>query len=573
MKNFFFLLLIVCSIQSFAREKLVLQVKDIAKQPKENRLNYFFALEYSWQKETWRYKSIDSLKQIAKDLGDDELYQYADLLKYEYDIYFAKNPKQKETLFKKAEQFTEKSDIPELKAHLYYAIGIYAFYMKEIRYGLPLVYEGKKYLEQLNYQSFRHRAYYYKGFFDVYYDFEDFNKAIEIANLALKNPHDLLYYPEDYYNNIALCYRRMKDYDKAMQYFKFAIQDAKKRNDKSFEALVEGNIAYIYYLKEDYQGALPFLYRNYAINKDKLPEESNLIRYMLARCLLKLDSLNKAETYLRYPDSKIPIWSHPAYKLDKYRAMTLYFEKKGDLQRAIKYRDSITVLTNRIRQDYDLAKLNKFELQVEAEHAMNDKLNLQNEVERQKLLRNSIIAFLTLLFVSVAAFFYLRYKKEKQLQWEKQKRAEQQVVDAQIQLDLFINNIKEKNAIIEKFSTEANQNTEPTTKINQADYHILGQLQKSVILTEDSWKDFKEIFEKIYPSFFTKLSFDYPDMSPAETRIVALQKLNLSTKDMANMLGISVDSIKKARYRLRKKYPDLLAVDKNQEDISEEEST
>ncbi len=45
----------------------------------------------------------------------------------------------------------------------------------------------------------------------------------------------------------------------------------------------------------------------------------------------------------------------------------------------------------------------------------------------------------------------------------------------------------------------------------------------------------------------------YPDLTPNEMRLSALVKLNLTIKEMAAILGISPDSVKTARYRLRKK--------------------
>ena len=44
-----------------------------------------------------------------------------------------------------------------------------------------------------------------------------------------------------------------------------------------------------------------------------------------------------------------------------------------------------------------------------------------------------------------------------------------------------------------------------------------------------------------------------PDLSPADTRLIALTKLQLSQKEMAAMLGVGYDAIRKARQRLRQK--------------------
>jgi DNA-binding CsgD family transcriptional regulator len=45
----------------------------------------------------------------------------------------------------------------------------------------------------------------------------------------------------------------------------------------------------------------------------------------------------------------------------------------------------------------------------------------------------------------------------------------------------------------------------------------------------------------------------YPEVSNNDLRLMSLLKMNLSSKEIANILNISVEGVKKARYRLRKK--------------------
>jgi DNA-binding NarL/FixJ family response regulator len=73
------------------------------------------------------------------------------------------------------------------------------------------------------------------------------------------------------------------------------------------------------------------------------------------------------------------------------------------------------------------------------------------------------------------------------------------------------------------------------------------------IHTDDDWEFFKKAFEEVYPRFFGALRYSYPELTPAELRLSALIKLKLSIKESAAVLGISLDSVKTARYRLRKK--------------------
>jgi len=123
---------------------------------------------------------------------------------------------------------------------------------------------------------------------------------------------------------------------------------------------------------------------------------------------------------------------------------------------------------------------------------------------------------------------------------------------AEQQLAVYVKNIREKNTLINQLNNEIEQlqqgNIPATDKID-----ILDALQKNTILTEDDWTHFKEIFEKVYPSFFTRLRDKYNNLTQAEIRLLTLTKLNLNAKEMAGMLGISPESIRQTRWRLRKK--------------------
>lgn len=70
---------------------------------------------------------------------------------------------------------------------------------------------------------------------------------------------------------------------------------------------------------------------------------------------------------------------------------------------------------------------------------------------------------------------------------------------------------------------------------------------------DKDWEEFKLYFEDVHKDFFGQLKEQYPSLSPNELRLCALLKLNLSVKEMASLMGISPESVKMARHRLRKK--------------------
>lgn len=70
---------------------------------------------------------------------------------------------------------------------------------------------------------------------------------------------------------------------------------------------------------------------------------------------------------------------------------------------------------------------------------------------------------------------------------------------------------------------------------------------------DKEWNDFNSSFESLNKNFYARLKQAYPEISPNDLKLCALIKMNLSIKEMAGILNISPDSVKTARYRLRKK--------------------
>ncbi|MFB6318828.1 regulator [Saccharicrinis sp. FJH54] len=70
----------------------------------------------------------------------------------------------------------------------------------------------------------------------------------------------------------------------------------------------------------------------------------------------------------------------------------------------------------------------------------------------------------------------------------------------------------------------------------------------------DDWKLFEHNFEKAHEAFLKTLKANYPDLTPGDLRLCAYLKLNLSSKEIAPLLGVSVRGVENHRYRLRKKF-------------------
>lgn len=69
----------------------------------------------------------------------------------------------------------------------------------------------------------------------------------------------------------------------------------------------------------------------------------------------------------------------------------------------------------------------------------------------------------------------------------------------------------------------------------------------------DNWKEFELRFEEIHSGFMKKLNERFPDLTQNEKRLCAYLRLNMTTKEIASLLYLSIHSVDSARYRLRKK--------------------
>nr|WP_189523636.1 tetratricopeptide repeat protein [Nostoc sp. PA-18-2419] len=67
------------------------------------------------------------------------------------------------------------------------------------------------------------------------------------------------------------------------------------------------------------------------------------------------------------------------------------------------------------------------------------------------------------------------------------------------------------------------------------------------------WNEFRETFEQVHQEFFDNVKKYGEDLTGNDMRLLALIKLNLTSGDIATLLGISPDSLRVSRYRLKKK--------------------
>ena len=176
--------------------------------------------------------------------------------------------------------------------------------------------------------------------------------------------------------------------------------------------------------------------------------------------------------------------------------------------------------------------------------------------ERVAFLKN-ILLMVTLIFLVFAGTIYFYYVRNKH-------RAEKQLIRKKQELE-----VRQANELLELKNKELATSTLKLIekdeilatlkgKLSQGNGDIKATELKKIVRTishsnTQNWEEFEARFISVNKDFYQKLNSGYPKLSRGDQKLCALVKLNLSSKEMAKLLGISIESVHTNRYRLRKK--------------------
>jgi ATP/maltotriose-dependent transcriptional regulator MalT len=238
-----------------------------------------------------------------------------------------------------------------------------------------------------------------------------------------------------------------------------------------------------------------------------------------------------------------------------------------------------TMLTDRQRlieqDDILINSLMMRQLHLNYESRQDEKIILGLSSERYYFFRLSrilMVGILLLILVTITIFFMMRQKvklhkaeiEQEQLRsdlahGESQRhllelRMKQQELTfyslRQIAQSAFAGMLTDKLApFIRKFSR----------KSDQADfYQIVEEIRREV--NTDSMTELENMVKQMHSGFFEKLAEINPCLTRRELQFCALLRMNLSSKDIADLLKIELSTVDRTRYNIRKK----LNLDPNQ---------
>jgi ligand-binding sensor domain-containing protein/DNA-binding CsgD family transcriptional regulator len=120
-----------------------------------------------------------------------------------------------------------------------------------------------------------------------------------------------------------------------------------------------------------------------------------------------------------------------------------------------------------------------------------------------------------------------------------------------IRKNKFLQKIKEDLEKLKKSTTDELLKEKINSLITKIDKDIDHKKQ---------WEVFESAFDEVHEDFLKRLKEKYPNLTPKELRLCAYLRMNISTKEIAPLMNISVRGVEICRYRVRKK----LNIDRDQ---------
>ncbi|HLA55458.1 MAG TPA: tetratricopeptide repeat protein [Flavobacterium sp.] len=366
------------------------------------------------------------------------------------------------------------------------------------------------------------------------------------------------------YSALGSLHDRQQRKDSAALYARLALNDFQKSKNYAYVPNAYVKIGEISLANHQYDTSLATFAKGLRI------ADSTGNRQAQVSCLtaigkwhLAKGNANEAEKYYRKANGIAMGLSDKLFEMKTLEALIALKKQQQDFAEASQLQQQLLILKDTF---YSLEReqiVKNLEVQFDVSEKDRKLALLSKEQEVTQLTNYLLVAGIVVLAILFSGFYFslrsisrrerlllkVRSALVEALEKQQELRELQYASDLEhkeAQLGAITLQMLEKNELLSEIKAAIEKQDQPAGAplLRMVDRH----------LAQDSrWQDFDRHFESVNKNFYTRLKASYPDISANDLKICALIRLNLSIKEMASVMNISPDSVKTARYRLRKK--------------------
>lgn len=369
--------------------------------------------------------------------------------------------------------------------------------------------------------------------------------------------------------------------DSARAYFGRAIGTARAVGDSSLVATPAFNLAGVCWAQHQLPRAEALVRRAIAIQAAQHNYESLAIYYTgLASVHLEQRRFPAAEAQLRAAQAAAARLPVTRLGLDIEQGYADLYERAGQPARALPHLRRYVALHDSLFTRDKAQAIAALKVDYEAEQQAQQIGALQAETRAQRQ-RQGLLGVLALAVIGGLGFLYRgvllqkrlarrsqqlaerdqrvtqeqnrRLVAEKALEEETTRRLQADVATRQRELLAAQVFIQQKNELLGTLQEQLQEASAAAPADTQQPLRQMSRTIRQNIRFDDDWERIKLHFEGVHPDFFRRVQAAAPTLTDHELRHCAYIKMKFATKEIAALLGIDHNSVKVARYRLKKK--------------------
>ncbi|MGS2741250.1 tetratricopeptide repeat protein [Sinomicrobium sp. M5D2P17] len=372
---------------------------------------------------------------------------------------------------------------------------------------------------------------------------------------------------------LGTCAEKEGNYLKALEHQQKSLELFEHINDQRGIAFVNENIGSIYEDLKQYEIAHKHFSRSLAYFEGRDDDAQISVLNNMGDMFRKTGNHTKALEYtskaLRLAMDNNDLHQQKSAHQDLSEA----YAGIKEYQKAYEHLTVYEEMYKEMNKNRDINNFNTLQTayEINQKEAQIELLEHQNEAITAN--RNLIlVTTLALLLLSGLSYVYFsRKRREKvKLQRYKQRLLQAELEKREIEEKRLQDEISLKTASLSRYSLNMAQKNKLIADIASALKNIASRKQMDAhtkirslareldtnLQMEEEWDEFMGFFKDIHPEYFKKLAAVTTEkLSSAELRLAMLLRLNLSSKEIAPILRVTPDSVRVARYRLRKKIP------------------
>ncbi len=436
---------------------------------------------------------------------------------------------------------TRKNSQMNMYAHLYSACvyderGEYENAMKDYKTAFTLAENMHDSLYMWRINNYMAVIYYEQAYWDEALD--TYIKSVKYANDNHKKAES--------YASLARVYYMKDDNDKAMYNIERSIDMAEKTDDKNTKSQVYQN-AYVLYKKNN-EKELAWKYLNMSVmcNPNIDSGWDSLYDLNFLHFFIEEGNMDTARIYANKLRNEYDSIEINAKKTNICEELSNYYMQNKMYDSAMYYQKEMTYLVQKIYQQ--IIDDNVYEIQKKYDH------ELQRNIYQKKLNKRLILIvciLIVLLFVSIISFFIVINSKRREQVLTKEV---EDLSNVKNDYDKFKHEIKESfdNSLKARFDVIRKVNTfERNNKTNKNVKEIKEYAYGSPYKT--AFEASVDVIESSYNKITSFIKESYPELNETEYKICLLSIAPISTDDIARIVELGSDSVRKSRSNIRKK--------------------